>query len=120
MAYEHATAWRAVRPSPTAHTAPSIPDAGCMAPGKPSEEVIAFARRHGLNRLDGSHLARMRELMPLVARFEAEFRQRRDKRQAPMLHTRAHGGEPRARSEEHQYEHQSLMRISHPVFCLQK
>src|SRR3546814_9053885 len=54
MAYEHATAWRAVRPSPTAHTAPSIPDAGCMAPGTPSEEVITFARRHGLNRQIGS------------------------------------------------------------------
>src|SRR3546814_15476938 len=38
MAYEHATAWRAVRPSPTAHTAPSLPDPACMAPGTSSAQ----------------------------------------------------------------------------------
>src|SRR3546814_3040051 len=40
--------------------------------------------------------------------------------QHPRLLRAAHGFQPRARSEEHTSELQSLMRISYAVFCLKK
>jgi aspartyl-tRNA(Asn)/glutamyl-tRNA(Gln) amidotransferase subunit A len=68
IAYEGATAWRDRLPEPTPHAAPSpqMPPPG--ASPVPMSEVIAFAARHGLNRLDPTHLERMRDLVEPVAR----------------------------------------------------
>ena len=47
------------------------------------EEVAAFAGRHNLSRLDGAHLARMRELVAPVAAFGAGVQRVADKHQGP-------------------------------------
>src|SRR3546814_4508021 len=57
--------------------------------------------------------------------FEPCFRQRtrpigRMERRCMPSFLNAHGFDPRARSEEHTSELQSLMRISYAVFCLKK
>ena len=84
IAYERATSWRDVLPVPKAPPpVPPRPVAAVPATDVPIEEIAAFAGRHALSRLDGAHLARMRELVAPVAAFGAGVQRVADKHQGP-------------------------------------
>src|SRR3546814_6254673 len=91
-----ALAWSGFQPSPAAAHAQlqaTIPAAGSVLPQAPQEVRLTFSE----------------PVAPLVLRWIA-----------PDGSELALPDAPRARSEEHTSELQSLMRISYAVFCLKK
>lgn len=84
IAYERATHWRTrlpePRPPPPAPAADALPTSGAVA----SDEVAAFAARHGLGRLSAAHLGRMQQHLAAVAGFADGIQRVTDKHRAPL------------------------------------
>lgn len=82
----------APRAGPAVSAVPPAPDSADDGPGL--DEMVAFARRHGLGGLAPEHIARMRELALPVARFGQRVRRPERKDIAPASEFRVTDAAP--------------------------
>lgn len=83
MAYERATHWRARLPEPRPHPPAPVAEPAPLG-ASASDEISAFATRHGLARLAPEHLSRLQQHVGVVAGFGDSLQRVTDKHRAPL------------------------------------